>query len=133
MSEIDMSVDSNPYRSPNTFPVAPGTIESARTSRLEELGRVIVTWEKLRLLYNGIGLLPTVLIVIVAGSHPFEIAGCAFLANLCFCLGPLVDGYLTWFGFRHRAVTVVLFVLGTFLMLLLAAGYAMAVMSVALF
>ena len=78
MSEIDMSVDSNPYRSPGTFPVAPETSESVRSSRLEELGRVIVTWEKLRLVYNGIGLLPTVLIVIVAGSHPFEIAVCAF-------------------------------------------------------
>ena len=47
------------------------------------------------------------------------IAG-GFFANLCFCAGSFIDGYLTWFGFRHRLVTCVLFVTGTMFTMVLA-------------
>jgi len=45
--------------------------------------------------------------------------GC-FAANGLYLAGPAVDGYLTWFGLRHRAVTVLLFLAGTVLASLLA-------------
>ena len=123
----EASSDINPYRSPDVGQGDSEVTESSRRSKLEELGSVIVTWEKLRLLYNAIGFIPTLLIALVVRAHPFELVVCVFVANLCFCLGPLVDGYLTWFGFRQRAVTVILFVLGTLLMLLLAIVYGLSV------
>ncbi|MCY2932080.1 MAG: hypothetical protein NTV86_21825 [Planctomycetota bacterium] len=100
----------------------PPTTRPAEAVRLEQLGRVIVTWEKLRLVYNAIGFFPAVLIVMIPTLYQplVKLAVWAILANLCFCLGPLVDGYLTWFGFRRKAVTVVLFVIITAAMLLAA-------------
>jgi hypothetical protein len=126
MSETNSVVDSNPYRSPSIPMHEMGPDDPGRSSKLEEIGGVALTWEKLRLVYNVIGFFPTALIVVVIRPPFIEVAFCVFLANLCFCLGPLIDGYLTWFGIRHRAVTVILFALGTLLMLLLAGGYAVA-------
>ncbi len=123
MNGSGVSDDFNPYRSPETARAGNDAGPSGAATKFEELGRLIVTWEKLRFVYNAIGLIPTVFIVLAARPAVFEIAICAFWANLCFCAGPVIDGYLTWFGFRSRVVTVILFVLGTSVMLLLAFGY----------
>ena len=48
------------------------------------------------------------------------------MANLCFCAGPVVDGYLSWLGLRHRAITWLLFLLGTALSMLLGVGLLMS-------
>ncbi len=108
----------NPYRSPGRGEQSDSeTGRDERSSKFESLGRVLVTWEKLRVVYNVIGAIPAIVLVVVFSLSPGELVACAFAANLSYCLGPLVDCYFTWFGFRHRAVTGILFVLGTGVML----------------
>jgi len=123
----DGSLD-NPYRSPAT---TLGHGSDAECSKFEELGRLFVCWEKLRIYYNLIGALPALLIVAV--RRDAEAAVTVILgglgANLCFCLGPLVNGYLLWIGVRDRAVTYILFAAGSGLMLLLAGGVASVVLG----
>ena len=115
--------DENPYRTPKA--IEPATSEPERddsSPKYESLGRVLVTWEKLRVIYNVIGAVPTALLAVIFPEALGELVACAVLANLCYCLGPLVDCYLTWFGIRHNGVTGILFVLGTGVMLVLALG-----------
>lgn len=113
-------------------PFAIGT-ESARAepaapdSRYEQLGRMFVRWEKLRMLYNAALVLWTLLWAVVFGPRLLlDVSfwdACVFGAlgaNACFCCGPLLEGYLTWFFRSHIAVTGVLFTSGTLLSLLLA-------------
>ncbi len=119
-----MATDDNPYRSPRVTQVESGAAAGdTAAGRFAELGRVMVTWEKLRVLYNLMGAVPTLLIAFWLPVSLKRLLLVALFANMCFCLGPLVDGYLTWFGIRHPAVTWILFVLGTLTMLLLALGY----------
>jgi hypothetical protein len=73
-----------------------------------------------------IGAIPALIIVVAFSLSPGELVICAFAANVGFCLGPLVDCYLTWFGFRHTAVTGTLFVLGTGVMLFFSAVVALS-------
>jgi hypothetical protein len=123
--QTEKSFPENPYRSPEAVSVespGPGGMEA---TKFAQVGRVVVTWEKLRVVYNAIGIIPTVLIAIFVRHFLVGLVECVVLANLCFCFGPLIDGYLTWFGFRHKAVTIVLFVLGTCIMLLLSLGAAL--------
>jgi hypothetical protein len=76
---------------------------------------VFFAWETLRLCYNA-----TLIIIALAmgsftgivGSHLFW-APCiygAFLCNICFCVGPVIEGYLCWFGANRLAVRCFLFV-----------------------
>lgn len=125
MSEA--SLDQNPYRTPEAAEDAEsGSRGNSLSSKHETLGRVLVTWEKLRFVYNAIGAVPTVIMLAIFPTHAGELLSCALAANLCYCVGPLVDCYLTWFGLRHRAVTAILFVLGTGTMLLLALGVGLS-------
>ena len=82
----------------------------------------MVTWEKLRVPYNGVLMLVVVCLAPSRiGSKIGELVGYAFIANLCFLLGPFIDGYLTWLGLRHPAVTVFVFLAGTLVAVVLAA------------
>jgi hypothetical protein len=92
-----------------------GNEESARA--------VFLAWEKLRLAYNAI-LVGVVLAVfgclfgwsVLAQEEVWEylVAG-AFLANVCFCVGPWAEGWLAVAGARRKDVRSALFVLGTLL------------------
>jgi hypothetical protein len=84
---------------------------------------VFFAWEKLRLAYNallavtGIGMM-----ILKAEFSPLIVvfaAGPILLANLCFCVGPVAEGYLCWFGLPRRPVRWIIFGLG----LLIALGY----------
>src|SRR5579864_3672300 len=59
---------------------------------------VFFAWEKLRLLYNGL----LIVVVLVRFEFNFRVilffVEPAIYANLCFCAGPVAEGYLTWFG-----------------------------------
>jgi len=86
----------------------------------------MVTWEKLRALYNLI--LGAEAMALVAGVVPAgrtgrglikQIVGGALVANLLFCAGPRGDGYLRWLGLRSRGVTGLLFIMGTCFAMLL--------------
>ena len=122
--ESELRMTENPYSAPNAELVEPSSVTGNRYARV---GEVVVTWEKLRLVYNGI-LAPFSILLFVASLYVGSTKLASFselvifgggLANLCFCAGPLVDGYLTWFGIRSRRVTGFLFVSGLLLTMLL--------------
>ena len=115
--------DSNPY----VAPLAAGP-PSSPTLAPSETG-LLLRWERLRALYNVI--LAAVVLAMWAGGQGSGLADPAFLrhlargclgANLCFCAGPVVNAYAHWIGLRHGAVTIALFVAGTGLAVLVAAG-----------
>jgi hypothetical protein len=123
----------NPYRAPESTPgeedwIAPADPAMLRRERkYAAIGRVMVTWEKLRVVYNAtlgltvIAVGVTLIGVSSGGVWVFRVATLgAVVANVCFCAGPVVDGYLTWLGFRSPIITGVLFVAGTSLAMLLA-------------
>lgn len=109
-----------------------GQTLDAASVRFIRVGRTVVTWEKLRLLYNLILACVTVVmcgILLFSKSFSFNLAeklveisiAGMIIANACFCLGPLIDGYLSWFGWRSPAITWGLFLLGTLISIPLAA------------
>lgn len=115
--------DSNPY----VAPLEAGPLPSP-TRGPSETG-LLLRWEKLRVVYNVV--LAAVVLAFWAGGRGSGLGDPAFLrhlarcclgANLCFCAGPVVNAYAHWLGLRHVAVTVALFVLGTTLSVLVAAG-----------
>jgi len=86
---------SNPYETPMSVP-------STETESAESLSELVRSWEKTRLLYNGILLLPgigTLAIPMVRGSLPIPAAliiaiTLGLSANAAFFLGPLAELYL---------------------------------------
>lgn len=94
--------------------------------------RVFLEWEKLRVLYNGLLIVVTLLL---GSSHlnTIEFWGAAVvggvICNVCFFLGPIVETYVTWLGFRTRWLRWLFFVSGT---LFTMAGAAAAMFAIAL-
>jgi hypothetical protein len=92
---------------PASEPIAPLTEETARS--------VFLAWEKLRIAFNAI---LAAVVLLSAGSAISEGAFWRFLvwgalgANLCFCLGPVVEGYLSLLGSNRQAARWVVFSLG---------------------
>ncbi len=82
-------------------------------------------WEKLRLLYNAI---LTVLVFDFEVNHGWprdiwfwlQVAVGALLANVCFCVGPVVENYLRLLGRTGSLARLILFCLGTLLAVFLA-------------
>ena len=94
-------------------------------SKLAELSNavkpVFLKWEKLRILYNFILFVVTVLWYAGAFSwgrsylDPVLLLSLlvgAVLANLCFLAGPIAEAYIAWLGWRSTLVTITLFVGG---------------------
>lgn len=115
----------NPYDPPTaTLAVSEPIVDD----RFHAVGKTMVAWEKLRLIYNivmGLFVLAVVAIsqAMVARNYfevCAEIAAGGLFANLCYCVGPMIDGYLTWFGVRHRIITIILFICGTILTMFMA-------------
>lgn len=113
--------DLNPYASPSA-PIKPPPEEPGPTDL-----SLFLLWEKLRVLYNAILGLVTVVTLLVVPPRSrslsdlfLSLAFFCFAANVCFCLGPVIDGYARLLGMRHNAVTVVIFSLGTGFAVLLA-------------
>lgn len=126
----------NPY-SPPSFDESPETsdslVESASSPSLASIARpTFLAWERLRIIFVVVlGMLtlvlagPTltklrVLVLVVEG---------AFVANICFFAGPIVETYVRWLGYHRRWVRWLLFVGGTILTAMLAVA-AMAPMLV---
>ncbi len=115
--------DSNPYVAPLAAgPLSPPTLGPSETG-------LLLRSEKLRVVYNVI--LAAVVLGFRAGGRGSGLNDPAYLrhvargcigANLCFCVGPVVNFYAHWLGLRHGAVTVVLFVAGTGLSVMVASG-----------
>lgn len=111
----------NPYTSPRS---ASGT----ELTSLPAFGELVKGWEKLRLLYNAILILPGIAVMAHAVardqiSPPAAIAfalACGFGANLAFLLGPLAELYCRALFTRGKETPLlrrILFIGGTLLSL----------------
>ena len=89
----------------------------------DSANRVFAAWERLRLIYCVI--LALVVIVFSGAAltnHLFllRIIKAAIVANVCFCVGPVAEGYLALVGLDRPSARLLLFILGTLLSCLLA-------------
>jgi hypothetical protein len=113
--------DHNPYAAPIAKLKAP------EPSPGETYLGLFLTWEKLRLVFNSILAVETMTLMMLFPPRRMNVsilvvvAVAWFVANVCFCLGPVLNGYAYWIGFRHPAVATGLFVAGMILSALLAA------------
>jgi hypothetical protein len=83
---------------------------------------VFLAWEKYRLLYNAILAAETCLLASGEfGNIWFWVALIegVVVANVCYCVGPVAEGYLSLLGANRKATRIVLFVSGTLLATLL--------------
>ncbi len=102
--------------------------DATPATRSLDLG-LFLTWEKLRVAYNAILGLETIMVLLVdrprdvsPGSLLPSLVVCLIAANVCFCIGPVLDGFARLIGLRHRVITGVIFVSGTIVSLFLAYG-----------
>ena len=122
-------MDNDPY-------APPASIEDPAADQKPALREIVLAWEKLRLIYNGLLAIPGALVLVMfiqKGGMPVPAAviSAAFVAlgaNACFFLGPLAELYLR--GLFRRGEPIgrgrwlifgagVVFSLGTFLLALL--------------
>jgi hypothetical protein len=112
--DIDTDFDANPYAPPTSS-------TKAKSGGRSELG-LFLRWERLRLIYNAVLGVETVLVLMAnpprggveaMGSLAFVVAAYAVVANVCFCAGPVLEGYARLLKIRGTAVTGLLFGLGT--------------------
>jgi len=104
--------------------------ENSENRPPESAHAAFLAWEKLRLVYNTI-LLCEVLVTCACifgwsefGNMRFwwNLAYCCFAANVCFCVGPWAEGWLTMLAGDRHAVRAFIFVLGTLFACILAAA-----------
>jgi hypothetical protein len=85
---------------------------------------VFIVWEKLRILYNAVLVLITLGVGFphLADSRFWaqSVAG-AVAANICYCLGPCLEGYLSLLGWPRAGARWFVFMVGTLLAAFLAA------------
>lgn len=77
---------------------------------------VLKQWEKLRLVYNAILIPWTIFLLVVlprGTAALFDVIAGGFIANVCFCFGPVAETYLVWIGANAQTVRGWLFALGT--------------------
>ncbi len=93
---------------------------------------MVARWERLRIIYNAI--LTVEVLVISLPMFRMTWAHRGFLvelilgavgANLCYCAGPVINFYFHCANIRGRAVTTVLFVMGTAVAMLLTLLYVL--------
>ena len=108
-------MEENPYAaSPIDEPLA-----SVRAKSDDSAQEVFWAWEKLRLIYNAI---PALITVVICGRYLAQplfwepIIGGAIAANVAFCMGPVAEGYLVHLGANRRFARYVLFTLGMLLL-----------------
>jgi hypothetical protein len=101
-----------------------GLVEAKVRAKEPPFMEVFFAWEKMRLLYNALMGVLVICIVVKAGfgfSIGVWIAEGAVLANLCFCIGPIAEGYLCWLGLPHQTTRWVLFCWGCVISIFLTA------------
>ena len=125
---LNRSADpTNPYAASVSEPAAGSDPSDAEVS-VTDFGPIIRSWEFLRLIYNAVLILWTLgLTVLFEPSlmarvdYWFVVVVSGAIANLCFLIGPAVEGYARRFGFWHPAVTGGVFLLGLLFAMALAA------------
>lgn len=94
-------------------------------SNLPHCSPTFIAWERLRVVFNGWLTMWCLLVTSVSGAwiEPrlwlLAIEG-AIVANVCFCAGPVAEGYASLLGLRGRWVRLFLFIGGTALASVLA-------------
>ncbi|MCI0642428.1 MAG: hypothetical protein L0Y72_31045 [Gemmataceae bacterium] len=86
---------------------------------------VFAVWELLRLGYNAILIVTVVALLGLMTSIrmlPALLEG-ALIANVCFCVGPVAEGYLVLLGVHRRIARALLFTAGSLLSVCLAIAY----------
>ncbi len=118
---LDNQPDSpNPYAPPSAAIELPPI-----ATNVPEL-RLFFRWEKLRTFYNTVLVVETQLsFLLYPPPLPWPelvswLVILAVLANVAFCLGPVLDGYANWLGLGGLVTSLVIFVLGTIVAALLA-------------
>lgn len=113
----------NPYSSPVALEPSPGLKTSSEPKpgesniRLMDIARsTFLAWEKLRFLY--IGLLGTFTLIlcgreIVNIEILIMVIGGAFIANVCYFAGPILETYVSWLGLKGKWFRWLLFTVGT--------------------
>jgi hypothetical protein len=121
-----MSDHSNPYVSPAHGGTPPAN-DYVDVPNKNNFGTIIRRWERLRILYCAVLIVQTLAQAILITPSLVAWPGFwlavlfgAFVANLCFFIGPALEVYGTYFGFWKQGFTIVLFVLGLMLTSLLA-------------
>ena len=86
------------------MPTEPANPASARA--------VFIAWEQLRVVFN----LALIALVVILGREFWRVPGflryitkAGVVANVCYCSGPVLEGYLALAGVPRRAVRVSLF------------------------
>jgi hypothetical protein len=123
-------MSNNPYSTPVAFESSPEPKIAATNSGLLEIARsTFLAWEKLRFLY--IGLLGT-LTLLLCGREIVNleillmvIAG-AFVSNVCYFAGPILETYVTWLGLKGKWFRWLLFTVGTLFTMVLAIAFLSA-------
>jgi len=93
-----------------------------------ELRPILITWEKLRIVYNLVlaGIVGFFLIVepeILSLPYlPYRLVVAAVGANICFTAGPVLDAYVSYLSNRRIPLTCFLFIPGLLFAMLLAAS-----------
>ena len=111
----------NPYSSPIVEPSESPAAEPAVVSDSiwPVAKRTFLAWEKLRLVYNAILIVMSVAYA-VAWSLLFAVEFWvisfigAIVCNVCFMLGPIIETYVAWLGYRTQELRLVFFIAGTF-------------------
>lgn len=105
-------MSANPYQAPLADPTLPGDL-ARQGAGTDSARSVFLAWEFLRLFYNGI----LVIIVLVRSASSlaewdfWELLAQGFLgANICFCMGPILEGYVALLGAPRRIVRWLIFV-----------------------
>ncbi len=129
MSEMPPPEDSNPFRSPSPEQEASSAGQPKSSTGIVDFRNIIVVWERLRLFYNGL-LVVYVLAITFALRRQLLSAPdfwgvlliCAFVANVCFFIGPAIEGYARYFFGWHIILSILLFLAGLLFTALAASG-----------
>lgn len=92
----------------------------------ESADDVFRSWERLRIAYNvilGLGMIPFLKQFLDQPQFTMEVLAGAVGANLCFCAGPVAEGYAAMIGLPRRLTRRVIFAGGVLIALALELGY----------
>lgn len=123
----DMKTKTNPHTAPATKETTSQDSIRKVERPIVEFGGVIRTWERLRIGYNLVLIVFTMMLT--AGLYRENLADILFwfavglgaiVANLCFMIAPAIEGYGRHFGLWHKPMTWLLFLGGLALTAILA-------------
>lgn len=95
------------------------------TPELESADAQFRSWERLRIPYNAVlilGMLPFMKVFLDNPKFTEDVVLGAVAANICFCAGPVAEGYATLIGLPRKPSRWVIFITGILIALMLEAA-----------